>query len=326
MAMMASSTRRPSAMISAPSEAGRVHDEQNDRQHQRHRERDDDAGAPAEREEAHDQDDDQRLGEGLDELGDGVVDDVRLVGDLGDIDADRQLAHDRVHRALEVVAEGDDVGAVLHRYAQPDRRLAFLAEEESRRILVAALHGGDVAEPEGLTVGHDRHRGDGGRAGEGAGNAQVDAVGGGVDRAAGEDGVLLGDAVEDLLRRDAEIGELGVAELDEDLLRPLADDVDLVDVRDTQQPLTDVLGAGLEIGEAHAVGGEHVECGIDVAVLVVEVGAGDAGRELALDVTDLLADLVPELLHLGGRGLVAERDADERAAGLRVALDAVEVG
>jgi hypothetical protein len=120
-------------------------------------------------------------------------------------------------------------------------------------------------------------------------------------------------------------GELGVAELDEDLLRPLADDVDFVDVRHAQQALADVLGAGLEVGEAHAVGGEHVERGIDVAVLVVEVRAGDAGRELALDVADLLADLVPEFLHLGWRGLVAERDADERAAGLRVALDAVEV-
>ena len=53
--------------------------------------------------------------------------------------------------------------------------------------------------------------------------------------------------------RDAEGRELRVAELDEDLLRPLADDVDLVDVRHAQQPLADVLGAGLEIGEAHAV-------------------------------------------------------------------------
>ena len=103
-----------------------------------------------------------------------------------------------------------------------------------------------------LAVGLDRHGGDRVDAGEGAGHPQVDAVGRGVDRAAGDDGVLPGDAVEDLLRRDAERGELGVAELDEDLLRPLADDVDLVDVGDPQQPLADVLGARLEIGEAQA--------------------------------------------------------------------------
>ena len=152
----------------------------------------------------------------------------------------------------------------------------------------------------------DRHGGDRVDAGERAGHPQIDAVGRGVDRAAGDDGVLPGDAVEDLLRRDAERGELGVAELDEDLLRPLADDVDLVDVGNPQQALADVLGARLEIGEAQAVGGEHVQRRIDVAVLVVEVRADDAGRQLAPDVADLLADLVPQVLDLGGRRLVGE--------------------
>ena len=65
---------------------------------------------------------------------------------------------------------------------------------------------------------------------------------------------------------------------------------------------------------------------IDVAVLVVEVGAGDAGRQIALDVADLLADLVPELLHLGGRRLVDQEDLDEGDARLRIAFDAVEIG
>ena len=100
----------------------------------------------------------------------------------------------------------------------------------------------------------DRHRGDRGDAGERAGHPQIDAVGRGFDRAAGDDGVLLGDAVEDLLGRDAERGELGVAELDEDFLRPLADDVDLVDVGNPQQALADILGARLELGESQPVG------------------------------------------------------------------------
>ena len=69
-----------------------------------------------------------------------------------------------------------------------------------------------------------------------------------------DDGVLPGDAVEDLLRRDAERRELGVAELDENPLRLLADDVDLVDVGHAQQALANVLGARLELGEAQAVG------------------------------------------------------------------------
>ena len=172
--------------------------------------------------------------------------------------------------------------------------------------------------------GLHRHGGDRVDAGERAGDAQVDAVGRGVDRAAGHDGVLPGHAVEDLLRREAERRELGVAELDEDALRALADDVDLVDVGHAQQALADVFGARLQLGQRQAVGGQHVERRIDVAVFVVEVRADDPGRQAAADVADLLAHLVPEVLHLGGRRAVAQDHADERHAGLRIALDAVE--
>ena len=84
--------------------------------------------------------------------------------------------------------------------------------------------------------------------------------------------------------------------------RPLADDVDLVDVGHPQQALADVLGARLEVGEAEPVGAEHVERRIDVAVLVVEVRADDAGRQVAADVADLLAHLVPEVLDLARAG------------------------
>src|SRR5262249_55656495 len=260
------------------------------------------------------------------ELGDRALNDLRLVGDLRNVDADRQLGGDCRHRRLEVVAERDDVGAVLHRDAEPERRLAAFAQNEAGRVLVAALDGRDVAEPEDAAVGLHRHCRDRLDAGESAGHPQVDAVGRGVDRAAGYDCVLLADAVEYLLRRDAEGGELGVAELDEDLLRLLADDVDLVDVGHAQQPLADVLGASLEFGETHAVGGEHVERGIDVAVFVVEVRTGDAGGQIAADVADLLAYLGPEILDLAGRRGVAQRDLDEWDAPRRIALHEGEVG
>ena len=137
---------------------------------------------------------------------------------------------------------------------RPSAGLPSCADEEARRVLVAALDGCDVAEPKDAAVRLDRHGGDRGDARECAGHPQIDAVGRGVDRAAGDDGVLLGDAVEDLLGGDPERGELGVAELDEDFLRPLADDVDLVDVGNPQQALADVLGARLELGEGQPVG------------------------------------------------------------------------
>ena len=53
---------------------------------------------------------------------------------------------------LQVLAEREDVAAVLHRDAEAERRLAAFAHEEGRRILVAALDRRDVAEPEHLAV------------------------------------------------------------------------------------------------------------------------------------------------------------------------------
>ena len=150
----------------------------------------------------------ERFEERLEEFRHRAVDDVRLVGDLGDVDADRKLGGDRLHRLLEALAQRQDVGAVLHRDAETERRPAAFAHDEARRVLVAAPDGRDVAQPEDPAVGLHRHRGDRLGAGERAGHAQMDAVGGGVDRAAGDDGILPRDAVEDLLRRDAERREL----------------------------------------------------------------------------------------------------------------------
>jgi hypothetical protein len=115
-----------------------------------------------------------------------------------------------------------------------------------------------------------------------------------------------------------------MAELDEDLFRLIADKVDLVDVGNAEQPLADVFGARLEVGEAETVRREHIDRRVDVAVFVVEVRTRDAGRQVAPDVADLLAYLVPQVLHLGGRRAIDEDDLNERYARLRIGLDAVE--
>jgi hypothetical protein len=102
-----------------------------------------------------------------------------------------------------------------------------------------------------------------------------------------------------------------MAELDEDPLRALADDIHLVDVGNTQQRLADVLGTRLELGEAQAIGREHVDDGINITVFVVKVGTDDACGQITPDVAYLLAHLIPEILDLGGRGVVREKDLDE---------------
>ena len=306
--------------------SGGVHDREHDRQDQRDRQRDHDAGAPAERQEAHQENDPQRLDECFDELGNGMLDDLRLVGDLRDLDPHRKLGDDCIHRGFEVLPQRNDVAAVLHGDAQAEGGLAALADDEARRVLVATLDSGDVAEAENPSLDLHGDRRYGIDAGERTGDAQVDAVRRGLDRAARGDGILPGHAVENLLRRDAQRRKLGVAQLNEDLLRPLADDVGFIHVRHAQEPLPDILDARLELRKAQAVRRQHIDCRIDVAVLVVEARPGDAGRQITLDVADLLADLVPEFFDFRGRRRVHEIDLDEGRARLRIGFHPIQVG
>src|SRR5262249_38509218 len=82
----------------------------------------------------------------------------------------------------------------------------------------------------------------------------------------------------------------------------------------------------LEIRKAETVGREHVDRRIDIAIFVVESRARDAGRQVAPDVADLLAYLVPQVLHLSGRRTIDEDDLDEGYARLRIGFDGVEPG
>ena len=101
-------------------------------------------------------------------------------------------------------------------------------------------------------------------------------------RARGRHGILARHAVENGLGRDAERRQLAVAELDEDALLAHADDVDLGDALRAQQALAHDLRIILELGERDVGARQHVDGGVDVAVLVVEEGpctpCGSVGR------------------------------------------------
>jgi hypothetical protein len=163
------------------------------------------------------------------ELADGALDHLRLVGDLLDLDALRHGLHEIIGRLLDFLAEFEDVGALGGDDADAERGLAFLAGDEGRRIDEAVGDGRDIAEPEHAAVAFDRgfrHRLG---AVERAGDAQRHALRGGFHRAGGRDVVLLGQRIEQRLRRDAERRQLGVRELDEDAFFLGAVEIDLGD-------------------------------------------------------------------------------------------------
>ena len=115
------------------------------------------------------------------------------------------------------------------------------------------------------------------------------------------DRVLLRERREHHRGLDAEGRELGVGELDVDLLVLLADEVHLGDVLHAQELVADAIGHLLQLRVGVAVAGERVDVAEGVAELVVEEGADHARGKRGADVADLLAHLVPGVADLVGR-------------------------
>ena len=92
-----------------------------------------------------------------------------------------------------------------------------------------------------------------------------------------------------------------MAELDEDLLVLHAVEIDLGDAVHLEQLLAHGFGHALQLRVVGAVGGQHVEDGIDVAVFVVDAGPDQVCWQVRANVVELLAQLVEELRHFPGR-------------------------
>ena len=141
-------------MMSAPREMRcrltpqELHGDESDGENQRNRNRDDDARAPTEREEAHGQDDGDGFDQGLDELADGLFNDLRLVGHQVRFDAGRQIGRRLGEALLDMLAECQDVAVLPHRDGEANSGAAVVSEYRLLWVSVAPLHLGDVAQPE----------------------------------------------------------------------------------------------------------------------------------------------------------------------------------
>ena len=144
----------------------------------------------------------------------------RLIGDLLDVDPPRHGLHVFVGRRLHVLAEGENVRALRHDDADPEGRLSALAHKIVGRILEAADDRGDVAEAEDAAVRLDGRLGHGLFTVERSRDPQGHALRVALHRAGGNDRVLLLQRVEQRLRRNAEGGELRVAEFHVRSARP----------------------------------------------------------------------------------------------------------
>ena len=258
------------------------------------------------------------------ELADRALDHLRLVGDLLDLDALRHGLHEIVGRLLDLLAEFENVGALGGDHADADRGLAFLAGDEGRRIDEAVGDGRDIAEPEHAAIAFDRGLRNRLDAIERAGDAQRHALRGGLNGAGRRDVVLLGERIEQRLRRDAERRQLGVREFDVDAFVLGAVEIDLGDACHLQQPLAHAFGGLLQLRIVGAVAGHHVENGIDVGEFVVDDRPEQACGQLALHVGELLAQQIKQIGHVLGRGRILEGDLHRRERRFGIGLHLLE--
>ncbi len=176
------------------------------------------------------------------------------------------------------------------------------AEERLRRIGVPAAHLGDVAEAEEAVIGAQVHRADGVLGVELPGHLDAHAIRPRLEHAGRRDGVLLLERGDDRVLIDAEGGELGGGELEEDdlVLRP--DEIHPPRVGDGEHAAADVLDVVAQLPVGETVAGEGVDVAEHVAEVVVEERPDDPARERPLDVLDQVAHAEPAARHVRARG------------------------
>ena len=164
------------------------------------------------------------------------------------------------------------------------------------------------------------------RAVESACDAQGYALGRGFYGAGRHHRVLPSKRLEYRFRRDAKRREFGVGKLDVDLFVLRAVQVDLSDVLDLQQALSEPLGHLLHLGVVGALGREHIENRINVAVFIVDRQTDQSRGQVVLDVADLLAQLIEQLRHIACRRVVLESNLHRSEGWLGVSRNLVEIG
>jgi len=289
-----------------------VHAGERHGQHQRNGQSHHQAGAQAEGEETHQQHDHQRLDQHLDELAYPGLDCRRLVGDLAQLHARRQVARQAFELVFKCLAEYQNVAAILHRHRQANGVLAHEAHARSGRVVEATVHVGHVANAEGAVADPDGELADVVNAVEVTAHPQLQAFTGGLEKARGTDRVLLAQGLLHGLQWYAQGSQLEVGQLDPDLFVLQADQLDLAHVPDPLQLDLDAVGIVLEHRIVEAGASQRVDIAEGGTELVVEERALDFRRQGVADVSHLLANLVPQLGNVLGVQRVAGHEGHLR--------------
>ncbi|MEY9459590.1 hypothetical protein ABH973_000003 [Bradyrhizobium ottawaense] len=290
------------------------HDREHDRKRERDRQRDDQARTNAEADEAHDQNDGDRLQQRGHELADRLAHDDGLVGHQARLDPDRQISGDPHHLRLDVPAQREDVAAIAHGNGKPNRRTAIDPEQWLGWIGVTPPHHRKVAQAQHATAGGEVDIGNVLLGQEAARHPQRYPLRAGLNRSRRHHDVLRPQRRDQGRAIDAEICKLLLGELDEDHFLLCAQQLDLRDIRYSQELRTDRLDPVTQLALRKAVAGEAVDDAKGVAEIVVEERPDDTGRQRMANVADRLPYVVPGIGDIPRIGASLEVHEDGREA------------
>jgi len=289
-----------------------IHAERGRRQYQRDRNDHHHSGAKPETDQADHQHDADRFGDSLDEVVDRMPDRAGHACHLHQLESGGKRGSQARGLRFELLAERDDVARRRHRDADPENGSAAEAHVFARRIRVSALDVCDVAEADHAAVHSNQCICQLGDILELTARPNEDPVVGGCEQPGPGHRILRIDRIGNLLRRQAELRQLRIGDLDIDALLLVGDEVDLVDVRHAQQLGAQSFGVVMQLRGRKAVPLQSIEVGIDIAELVVEVRSLNSRRQGIGDVAHFLANLVPRVRNLRRRRRILDGEEQRR--------------
>ena len=231
-------------------DAEQLHAQEHAGQNHRNADCDHDPGTPAEAEETHQQHDREGFEERFLEVADILGHDFGLIVHARHPHAEGQGLRRLRNPRSQCTAEVEDVPALGHGDREPERRLAVDPHGGDRWLHSAALDGDEIAQRHEMAMHLNRHGCERRRRIQRARRANVDAIVRRIDETARDHAVLALYGGEYILRRQPELGQLAVGEIEIDTLVLRADQVDLANARHREELLANVLRDVLELRQS----------------------------------------------------------------------------
>src|SRR6267378_1344391 len=240
------------------------------------------------------------------------------------LNPDRQIGDDLGHFVRYGLAEDEVVATLRHRDGEADRRLAVETEHRLRRIGIAFLDRCHIGEPKKLAVGKEIDALQVFDRVERAGNPDSEFLLTGLDDAGRCHSVLLAQGLDDLVVGYAKPGELTVVEFEVEFLVLSAEQLYFGRILYGEDLGADFFDIVAQLAVSKTIGSESINDAEDVAELVIVIGSNHTLRQRALDVGNLLANLIPDFRYLFLWRVVQHVYINGRGTGLGITLEIVE--